>query len=77
MIRAQSNEVAFNELKNPATSSPELNSLTQEVKDCKPSIEPSPAALATEESIAEFIAQAASLVNLAGWLIQGILLSCG
>lgn len=34
-----------------------------EAKDAKPSNEPSPATLATEESISEFISQVASLVK--------------
>ncbi|KAJ0013482.1 hypothetical protein Pint_21228 [Pistacia integerrima] len=48
----------------PVTSSTESEVPGAEAKDAKPSKEPSPATLATEESISEFINQVSSLVKL-------------
>lgn len=65
LVKAQLNEVGvdgpFNAGSTPPTKSEEVKS---EAKDDKPSNDHSSGALATEESISEFIAQVSSLVKL-------------
>ncbi|KDP26884.1 hypothetical protein JCGZ_18042 [Jatropha curcas] len=65
LVKAQLNEVAVDGPSNAAASPPTRSGVpSQEKKDAKPSNEPSAPALATEESISEFITQVASLVKL-------------
>ncbi|KAF8391870.1 hypothetical protein HHK36_022210 [Tetracentron sinense] len=65
LVKAQLNEVAADESLNAAaTLATKLEVPAQEEKHAKPLNAPSPAALATEESISEFITQVASLVKL-------------
>ncbi|XP_031249389.1 biotin carboxyl carrier protein of acetyl-CoA carboxylase, chloroplastic-like [Pistacia vera] len=65
VAKGQLNEVAVAGSSNvPVTSSTESEVPGAEAKDAKPSKEPSPATLATEESISEFINQVSSLVKL-------------
>ncbi|XP_011013398.1 PREDICTED: biotin carboxyl carrier protein of acetyl-CoA carboxylase, chloroplastic isoform X5 [Populus euphratica] len=65
LVKAQLNEVAVDGSSNAAASTLAKSEVTlQESKDAKPSNEPSPPSLATEESISEFISQVSSLVKL-------------
>lgn len=65
LVKAQLNEVAVDGSSNAAASTPAKSEVPlQEAKDAKPSNEPSPPSLATEESISEFISQVSSLVKL-------------
>lgn len=65
LVKAQLNEVAVDGSSNAAASTPAKSEVPlQETKDAKPSNEPSPPSLATEESISEFISQVSSLVKL-------------
>uniref|UniRef100_A0A5B7AAE7 Biotin carboxyl carrier protein of acetyl-CoA carboxylase n=1 Tax=Davidia involucrata TaxID=16924 RepID=A0A5B7AAE7_DAVIN len=64
VVRAQLNEVAVDGSSNAAAAPTKSEVPAVEGKDEKPSSEPSPAALASEESISEFITQVASLVKL-------------
>ncbi|XP_034888555.1 biotin carboxyl carrier protein of acetyl-CoA carboxylase, chloroplastic isoform X1 [Populus alba] len=58
-------KVAVDGSSNAAASTPAKSEVPlQEAKDAKPSNEPSPPSLATEESISEFISQVSSLVKL-------------
>jgi acetyl-CoA carboxylase biotin carboxyl carrier protein len=64
-VKAQLNEVAVHGSSNAAASPPTKSDVpTSQAKDTKSSNESSSAALATEESISEFINQVASLVKL-------------
>lgn len=65
LVKAQLNEVAVDGSSNAAASTLAKSEVPlQEAKDAKPSNEPSPPSLATEESISEFISQVSSLVKL-------------
>uniref|UniRef100_A0A5B7AA72 Biotin carboxyl carrier protein of acetyl-CoA carboxylase n=1 Tax=Davidia involucrata TaxID=16924 RepID=A0A5B7AA72_DAVIN len=64
VVRAQLNEVAVDGSSNSAAAPTKSEVPAMEANDAKPSSEPSPAALASEESISEFITQVASLVKL-------------
>lgn len=65
LVKAQLNEVAVDGSSNAAASNLAKSEVPlQEAKDAKPSNEPSPPSLATEESISEFISQVSSLVKL-------------
>ncbi|XP_028054409.1 biotin carboxyl carrier protein of acetyl-CoA carboxylase, chloroplastic [Camellia sinensis] len=64
VIKAQLNEVAVDESSNAASTPTKSEVPAAEPKDAKPSSETSPAALASEESISEFISQVANLVKL-------------
>ncbi|KAF2283108.1 hypothetical protein GH714_043431 [Hevea brasiliensis] len=64
-VKAQLNEVAVDGSSNAAASPSNKSEVpSQEGKNAKPSNEPSPPTLATEESISEFITQVLSLVKL-------------
>ncbi|CAA2968135.1 biotin carboxyl carrier protein of acetyl-CoA carboxylase 1, chloroplastic-like [Olea europaea var. sylvestris] len=62
LVRAKLNEVAVNGNSNAAASTPAKAEVSPEAKDANPSTDPP--ALASEESISEFITQVASLVKL-------------
>ncbi|XP_043719257.1 biotin carboxyl carrier protein of acetyl-CoA carboxylase 1, chloroplastic-like [Telopea speciosissima] len=65
VVKAQSNEVSVDGSPNDtATSATKLEVPASEEKNAKPVKEPSHAALATEESLSEFIKQVSSLVKL-------------
>ncbi|KAH8480628.1 hypothetical protein Peur_062545 [Populus x canadensis] len=65
LVKAQLNEVAVDGSSNAGASTLAKSEVPlQEAKDAKPSNEPSPPSLATEESISEFISQVSSLVKL-------------
>ncbi|XWS42968.1 hypothetical protein CRYUN_Cryun16bG0059500 [Craigia yunnanensis] len=65
VVKAQLNEVAVDVSSNASATSPvKSGAPTAEAKDAKPSSDVSPPALATEESISEFLNQVSSLVKL-------------
>ncbi|OMO96821.1 Biotin/lipoyl attachment [Corchorus capsularis] len=65
VVKAQLNEVAVDGSSNASASSPvKSGASAAEAKDAKLSSEASPPALATEESISEFLNQVSSLVKL-------------
>ncbi|XP_021283415.1 biotin carboxyl carrier protein of acetyl-CoA carboxylase, chloroplastic isoform X2 [Herrania umbratica] len=65
VVKAQLNEVAVGGSSNASATSPVKSGRpTAEAKDAKPSSDASPPALATEESISEFLNQVSSLVKL-------------
>ncbi|KAE8009835.1 hypothetical protein FH972_006246 [Carpinus fangiana] len=65
VVKAQMNEVGVDGSSNPAATPPtKSEAVAPEAKAAKPSNDPSSGALATDESISEFIAQVSSLVKL-------------
>ncbi|GMI85074.1 chloroplastic acetylcoenzyme A carboxylase 1, BIOTIN CARBOXYL CARRIER PROTEIN [Hibiscus trionum] len=65
VVKAQLNEVEVDGSSNASTTPPVESGLsTAKLKDAKPSDNASPPALATEESISEFLNQVSSLVKL-------------
>ncbi|EOY09755.1 PREDICTED: biotin carboxyl carrier protein of acetyl-CoA carboxylase 1, chloroplastic isoform X2 [Theobroma cacao] len=65
VVKAQLNEVSVDGSSKASATSPDKSGPpTAEAKDAKPSSDASPPALATEESISEFLNQVSSLVKL-------------